>query len=301
MESETVPRNTEDDANTLSIDMDTTEKSLPQSSSVLPNGHSPRAINGDRVPRPQSRGTRPPSPLKELTNTTIHPLPPSSSQFKSFRVPYPPRTKTTLDNRPATPQSPLLSPHPRLRRWSSHVNYTPLRRNSFPGTRKDALELVHALRSEAKLAREKTTTSILPPHPNKRKHSLTTPVIPLQTTGGGVTEGYFSGKHVSRSSNSDIRSRSSTTPGRMPFVPEIVRKGSNIGGRIENIRRESTRPMGPVGEDVLPSTLWDYLMLEMENQEVQGVEEHKKERLANFLRIPEMFETVCQVYLGKGG
>lgn len=44
--------------------------------------------------------------------------------------------------------------------------------------------------------------------------------------------------------------------------------------------------------DALPSTLWDYLMLEMENQEVHEVEGYKSERLANFLQIPEKFEKV---------
>ena len=75
-----------------------------------------------------------------------------------------------------------------------------------------------------------------------------------------------------------------------------LRRGSHItsgaapdlGSRIENIRRESTRSMG----DALPSTLWDYLMLEMENQEVHEVEGYKSERLANFLQIPEKFEKV---------
>ena len=62
-----------------------------------------------------------------------------------------------------------------------------------------------------------------------------------------------------------------------------------MGSRIENIRRESTRSV--VGE-TLPSTLWDYLMLEMENQEVHEVEGYKSERLANFLRIPEKLEKV---------
>jgi hypothetical protein len=52
--------------------------------------------------------------------------------------------------------------------------------------------------------------------------------------------------------------------------------------RLEHFRRE----------DALPSTLWDYLMLEMDNYEVQGVEEYKKERLTNFLRIPVTFEKV---------
>jgi hypothetical protein len=52
--------------------------------------------------------------------------------------------------------------------------------------------------------------------------------------------------------------------------------------RLEHFRRE----------DTLPSTLWDYLMLEMENHEVQDVEEYKKERLTNFLRIPVTFEKV---------
>jgi hypothetical protein len=33
-------------------------------------------------------------------------------------------------------------------------------------------------------------------------------------------------------------------------------------------------------------------MLEMDNYEVQGVEEYKKERLTNFLRIPVTFEKV---------
>jgi hypothetical protein len=33
-------------------------------------------------------------------------------------------------------------------------------------------------------------------------------------------------------------------------------------------------------------------MLEMDNYEVKEVEEYKKERLTNFLRIPETFEKV---------
>jgi hypothetical protein len=109
-------------------------------------------------------------------------------------------------------------------------------------------------------------------------------------------EGYFSGKPLVGKGKGDVRSRSSTTPGRIPSVPGVLRRESYIAGgapymgsRIENIRRESTRSV--VGEG-LPSTLWDYLMLEMENQEVHEVEGYKSERLANFLRIPEKFEKV---------
>ena len=62
-----------------------------------------------------------------------------------------------------------------------------------------------------------------------------------------------------------------------------------MGPRLEHMRRESTR--SNVVEN-LPTTLWDYLMLEMETSEIQGVEEYKKERLSNFLRVPETFEKV---------
>ena len=62
-----------------------------------------------------------------------------------------------------------------------------------------------------------------------------------------------------------------------------------MGSRLENIRRESTQ--SNVVENI-PTTLWDYLMLEMETNEIRGVEEYKKERLSNFLRIPESLEKV---------
>lgn len=37
-------------------------------------------------------------------------------------------------------------------------------------------------------------------------------------------------------------------------------------------------------------------MIEMENFDVQGVEEYKKERLSNFLRIPQTFEKVFYLW-----
>ena len=57
--------------------------------------------------------------------------------------------------------------------------------------------------------------------------------------------------------------------------------------RLDILRRDSAR------QEALPTTLWDYLMIEMENFDVHGVEEYKKERLSNFLRIPQTFEKVC--------
>jgi len=55
------------------------------------------------------------------------------------------------------------------------------------------------------------------------------------------------------------------------------------------------------GLETLPTTLWDYLMIEMDTLEVQGVEEYKKERLYNFLRIPEAFERVYTQSFGNKG
>ena len=148
--------------------------------------------------------------------------------------------------------------------------------------------MIHA---EAKRPRDTATTAN-----KKRKHSLVTPQVPSVQSSG--MEEYFIAKPLVE--NGDVRVRSSTTPGRIPSVPVALRRGSHISGsapymgsRIENIRQESTRSVG----DALPSTLWDYLMLEMENQEVRGVEEYKSERLANFLRIPEKFEKAIPPYI----
>jgi len=312
MESATEPQETK----RLSMDLNPSIASphaIPSPS--LPNGNPP-ALNGDHVSRPQSRSNRLSSPKKELTNTlppNIPPLPAASTPAaltKAHRIPYPPRTKTALDqiplHRPVTPQSPIetMPSALGLRRRSSHIQSTPVqRRNSFPSTRKDSLEILRALRAEAKIAREKATSN-LPQPSKKRKHSLTTPVPGIPGTQSTGVDGYFPGKPLVGGGKNDVRSRSSTTPGRDPSFPGVLRNGSYIAGsapymgsRIENIRRESTR--SAVGE-MLPSTLWDYLMLEMENQEVQEVEGYKSERLANFLRIPEKFEKVSSSLVVRG-
>jgi hypothetical protein len=260
---------------------DSSADALP-SPTVLPNGTYSHVIaNGSTLKRP-------PSPLKDVSNTL--PSRPSSSASQrpstssgTFKIPFPPKTKPSLDraetSRPRTPQLlPSTSAadttfFPKARRWSSHTHTTLNRRNSFPTTRKDSTEALRALRAEAKLRRRKTSnppTAQLPPSAftNAGEDGLSTPRIPALVNLEYAT-----------------RHRTSTNPG-----VSVGRKGSHVSHvppRLETLRRETSR-----GMDRLPSTLWDYLMIEMDTAEVKGVEEYKKERLYNFLRIPEAFERV---------
>lgn len=108
---------------------------------------------------------------------------------------------------------------------------------------------------------------------------------------GVEANGYFTLK-PNIPSAADPRARSMTTNG---VLPANVRRESFLTGstpamtpRLEALRRDSTWS----NAEKLPNTLWDYLMLELENFEIKGVDEYKKERLTNFLRIPETFEKV---------
>jgi hypothetical protein len=259
----------------------------PSSSpAILPNGtHSHVITNGSKLPPLK----RPPSPLKEVSNTL--PSRPSSSASQrpstsssAFKIPFPPKKKPSLDRaetfRPRTPQLlPSTSTtadttfFPKARRWSSYTNTTLNRRNSFPTTRKDSVEALRALRAEAKLRRRKTSnppTAQLPPSafPSAIEDGPLTSRIPALVNLEYAT-----------------RHRTLTNPG-----VSVGRKSSHVSHvppRLETLRRDTSR-----GMDTLPSTLWDYLMIEMDTAEVKGVEEYKKERLYNFLRIPEAFERV---------
>ena len=131
----------------------------------------------------------------------------------------------------------------------------------------------------------------------RRKNTLTSLYSGPVSAAGVEGSSYFSAK-ATADVPLDTRSRSSTTPGATSTsLFATIPRGSHIIGstplvtpRLENIRRDSIRS----NAKVLPTTLWDYLILEMENFEVYGVEEYKKERLSNFLQIPESFEKVYQ-------
>ena len=142
------------------------------------------------------------------------------------------------------------------------------------------LEAVRALRLEAKLRKRKGSS------PQTRAEEVGpafTPRIPALVG----TMDYNTSRH-----------RSATNPG-----ISVVRKSCShvphvSTTRFENLRRE---PLRSTGLETLPTTLWDYLMIEMDTLEVQGVEEYKKERLYNFLRIPEAFERVYTQSFGNKG
>ena len=282
----------------LATDLIAVNKYTEEPSSIpsFSNGSS-STINDHQTPAEQS-GKRPSSPLKVVTNITASPhtskIPSPSFQHPSpaingFRISHPLRIKTTLDQGPRTAQLPNETT-PKARRWSSFTQCP--RRHSFPSSRKDGFEYIRVLRAEAKFAREKGVSAAIfnqsGPSTKRRKRSESG--IPSRN------DEYFTGK-PSVSSISDVRTRSSTTSGAIPpTLPVPIRQGSHITGgssnmspRLENIRREVTR--SNVAEN-LPSTLWDYLMLEMETSEIKVVEEYKKERLYNFLRIPENLEKV---------
>lgn len=250
-------------------------------------------IIGRQTPAEQN-GKRPSSPLKVVTNidalSHTSKITLTSSQRRSpatndFRIPHTLRIKTTPHHGPRTPQLPNETP--KARRWSSFTQFP--RRNSFPSSRKDGMDYIRALRAEAKLAREKApSTAIFGRSTKRRKGSMSG--IP-----SGNDENFIVKPDVL--STSDVRTRSSTTLDAIPptvraplhRVSHITGASSNMGSRLENIRRESTQ--SNVVENI-PTTLWDYLMLEMETNEIRGIEEYKKERLSNFLRIPESLEKV---------
>jgi len=228
---------------------------------------------------------RPRSPLKQVTNvTTVPPIfshPSSSSQrppspSRPFKVPYPPIITKSIVDRSETsipgPHSPSDSVRPKIRRGSSYT--FPPRRNSFPSTHRDTLEALRALRSEAKLRKRKGSTPQTIGSPLE-EGPLLTPRIPAL---------------VSNMEYDGCRHRSSTNPG----ISVLRKGGSHVAHvsnpRLDNLGRDSFRSTRC---ETLPTTLWDYLMIEMETSEVQGVEEYKKERLYNFLRIPDAFERVC--------
>jgi hypothetical protein len=155
------------------------------------------------------------------------------------------------------------------------------------------VEDVRALRTEAKLAREKLA-AVSNPGSTTRRRKDSSPVTYFNgptPTAGINNSGYFTSKLNSPESPSS-RARSSTTPS--GSAPTSIRHGphasgaANISPRLKHIRRESMRSH----VETLPTTLWDYLLLEMDNSDIRGVEEHKKERLSNFLRIPERLEKV---------
>jgi len=268
------------------------------SDTAILNGHS-SAVNGDKPDILDRRASKC-EPLKEVTNTNAA-GPPASSEpratsnsttINGFKIPPLPRHKTSVspdDTIHATKSPHVLESNvnPALPRWSSAMAQSP-RRNSFPSTRKDGLEDLRILKAEAKLAKESSAAASIASGTflTRRKNSIPGPVTgPIIATGA---DGYFTIKP-------DSRSRSTTTPGTLP-TPRVVpiRRGSHIAEnrpmmtpRLDILRRDSAR------QEALPTTLWDYLMIEMENFDVHGVEEYKKERLSNFLRIPQTFEKVC--------
>ena len=249
----------------------------PPSPALLPNGTRSHAANGSSMLR------RPPSPLKDVSATLPSRPSSSASQRPStasgpFKVPLLPKKKPSIDradsSRPRTPQLlPDTTLFPKARRWSSYTHTVPTRRSSFPTTRKDSVEALRALRAEAKLRKRKTSN---PP----------TVQLPSSAFASAIEDGPLTPR-IPALVNLEYaaRHRTSTNPG-----PSVGRKGSHVSHvapRLETLRRETSR-----GMDRLPSTLWDYLMIEMDTAEVKGVEEYKKERLYNFLRIPEAFERV---------
>ena len=282
----------------LVIDLNVADECTKEQSSIpcLPSGSS-SSVN-DYKTLAEQNGKQPSSPLKVVTNvdapshTSESPSTPSqhpSPTANGFRIPHPPRIKTTLDHGSRTSQLPSEAT-PKARRWSSFTQ--PPRRRSFPGSRKDGFEYIYALRAEAKLAREKgqSTAIFNQPGPSSKRRKRSMSGMPSGNNG------YLAVKH-NVSSASDVRTRSSTASGAIPHAvrapllrgSHIVSGSSNMSSRLEHIKRESTRSNLA---DNLPTTLWDYLMLEMETKEIKGVEEYKKERLYNFLRIPESLEKV---------
>jgi hypothetical protein len=258
------------------------------------NGHP--SANADKPGILERRASKL-EPLKEVTNTNGVPTPapstpPASSKSATshvFKIPPLPIHKASLplDDTPLHAKTPLpleSNGYPKPRRWSaSTMAPSPTRRNSFPRTRKDGLEDLRALKAEAKLAKENSAAASIINGTTRPKNSIPGLLTGSIFTAGG--DGYFTIKP-------DSRSRSTTTPGILP-TPGVIPRRSYIAEnrplvtpRLEPLRRDSARQEG------LPSTLWDYLMIEMENFDVQGVEEYKKERLSNFLTIPQTFEKV---------
>jgi hypothetical protein len=218
-------------------------------------------------------------------------LAPFSSNTQGFKVPQLP-TKPG----PSKPDNPLLlppkTPQPvceshnlhKLRRWSSTSNANLHRRNSFPYSRKDTLEDIRALRLEAK----KQLLANGPPSFRIRKRSDSNTV----TASGVEGNGYFTLKPNVPSDG--LRTRSTTTHGILPPSTSTRKEFFHVSStplitpRLEALRRDTGRS----NAEKLPTTLLDYLMLELEDFDVKGVEEHKKERLRNFLRIPQTLEKV---------
>lgn len=308
------PEQNESDGLDIDLNGSTLQADTLSSASTVPNVHL-SSVSCEQLNYQENRGQQPSSPLKEVTNITANSFPrisnPTStlrqqlsSITTSFRVPPPQGIKTSPDREkipilaPGTPQSPIeVNTAPKRRRWSS-IAQSP-RRNSFPSTRKDTLDNVHAVRTEAKSARERgpPTLVVSKPGSTTRKRKDSSPITcfngPVHTTGIDGN-GYFTPK-LNPLDSPNLRARSSTIPsGSVPFGS---RHGPHTGGaanvspRIKHIRHESLSSHA----EVLPTTLWDYLLLEMGNSEIQGVEDYKKERLSNFLRIPESFEKVCSI------
>jgi len=239
--------------------------------------------------------------LKELENSTFRPPSRHSRPSTSSSIPYFPsggNFKIPIQklNRPQTPPPSSTKPTvdtspPKLRRLTNLQPASP-RRNSFPSTRKDAItELRHLRGTSGPSIRNKPG-----PLPHLPTRSDTWQNGTFNAPNGSTTAIHMEGNSyfTPKSRVSDARSRSSTTPGVLPtprssVVPNIP-KTPLVTPRLENLRRESNRGSK---EEKLPTTLWDYLMLELDNSEIKGVEEYKRERLSNFLQIPESFEKVC--------
>jgi len=239
-----------------------------------------------------------PSPSNNPTRPFRQPLTPSLSMNQGFKIPQLPAKKSSCVDEPIS--RPPRTPQPfnerqnvqKLRRWSSTTDAQLNRRNSFPYSRKDALEHIRSLRAEAK----KGTNQPL----SGRVSTANTSVRPRKGSGGtnstttGIdTTGYFNLK-PNIPPSVDQRFRSTTTNGVLPTPSSMNESFHTIGTplvtpRLEVRRRDTMRSKA----ENLPSTLWDYLKLELENFDIQGVEEYKKERLTNFLRIPETFEKVA--------
>ena len=251
--------------------------SIAQSSSIP---------NSPPLNRPSSQETNPPF---------RHPLAPLSSVNQEFKVPYSPTKKAGSTPVGHVTSLPLKTPQPvqeqnrqRFRRWSSTTNANLHRRNSFPYSRKDTLEDIRALRAEGKKQLFSNGPSAQGFISRPRKGSGAASAAAT----GFETNGYFSIKPNFPSV--ETRSRATTTQGVLA-TPFSTRKESfhtpgtpSLKPRLEALRRESMRS----NVENIPTTLWDYLMLELEDFDVHGVEEYKKERLTNFLRIPETFEKV---------
>jgi hypothetical protein len=266
----------------LQIDMD------PSNSNPMP----PPSVSTPLIPHPVVNGNIPErhanGPLKEVTNTTIRPSsrrshsstrPLASPVTNTFKVPYQTRPRTPVE-RPRTPVHDGNS-----RRWSTSTYPQSPRRNSFPSVRKDGLEDIRLLRAEAKISRDKGLPSIVNGTP---KPKTTIPQTPGEN-GYFTTRGQDTRNRSTTTPSVDSRGRSTTTPGGL-HLPLSVRRGSYLASTPMATPRLERRQTIPA--DTLPTTLWDYLMLELENFEIKGVEEYKKERLRNFLQIPESLEKV---------